>query len=117
MTQTSLDSAQASLFRERFQQLHDAVARDTEASTGGANGSIRFELDRRANYGLTHPFSHPRLALGQICDWNAAEIDLFAHELLPSIRSDKAGGCGSMLFRVHGLHKPTVHRRPRDSSQ
>ena len=27
MTQTSLDSAQASLFRERFQQLHDAVAR------------------------------------------------------------------------------------------
>ena len=39
-------------------------------------------------------FSHPRLALGQICDWNAAEIDLFAHELLPSIRSDKAGGCG-----------------------
>lgn len=27
MIQTSLDSAQASLFRERFQQLHDAVAR------------------------------------------------------------------------------------------
>ena len=43
----------AGLLRLAF---HDAVARDTEAGTGGANGSIRFELDRRANYGLTRPF-------------------------------------------------------------
>ena len=43
----------AGLLRLAF---HDAVARDTEVGTGGANGSIRFELDRRANYGLTRPF-------------------------------------------------------------
>jgi hypothetical protein len=42
----------ASLLRLAF---HDAIARDTELRSGGANGSIRFELDRRANYGLSRP--------------------------------------------------------------
>lgn len=42
----------ASLLRLSF---HDAIALDTGTRIGGANGSIRFELDRRANYGLSRP--------------------------------------------------------------
>jgi hypothetical protein len=40
----------AALLRLAF---HDSVTRDTGTRQGGANGSIRFELDRRANYGLS----------------------------------------------------------------
>ena len=42
----------ASLLRLAF---HDAIARDTETREGGANGSIRYELGRRVNYGLSRP--------------------------------------------------------------
>ena len=49
----------ASLLRLAF---HDAIARDTEIGEGGANGSIRFELGRRVNYGLQRPIT----ALGPI---------------------------------------------------
>lgn len=39
----------ASILRVAF---HDAIARDTVTREGGANGSIRFELERRENYGV-----------------------------------------------------------------
>jgi hypothetical protein len=39
----------ASILRVAF---HDAIARDTVTGEGGANGSIRFELERRENYGV-----------------------------------------------------------------